>query len=309
MSHPYRYLALSNNLHSIGESVPGTGEVSADVNVHCFIGSNSDGACRICIGPGNVLYIGHTEVVYRYFGPSSVCIGSGGSGGKYPHYVTLPTDWVPTGTTSHEALSGRNTVDQHLASAITGLVAHQAQQDSRLTALETEVARLEQDKLNISDGIAIFSWAGYAALQAPSDSVFPNLGGTWQKLDILTLSPVAARSIVVDPVNSTFAFQHDGVYVLSSSGTFAHNSSNAGRTTQIRLYNETTDVGGSGIVLGTGRNAEATALSFSILVQITEAMKGQIFSVEIGNGDTYSAVSFQALSTVFYNVGEWQEPI
>ena len=135
---------VNQGTRSIGESIPGTGGNIEDVvNAHCFDGAFSDGSCRMCIGPTDLAYVGYDGIVYRYFGPTEVCIGSGGAGGTYPHRTTIAEDWLPTGTTSHPALSARDAADQHPTSAITNLDADQATQDGRLDALETHPPRTD----------------------------------------------------------------------------------------------------------------------------------------------------------------------
>lgn len=137
-----------------GEVVPGTGNVWDDANAHCFAGPDSDGNCRMCIGPSDLLYIGHGGVTYLYLGPREVCIGSGGAGGTYPHRITVQADWAPSGTTSHIALTERDAADSHPQSAVGGrgaeatLLLDQDKQDNRLTNLEAALPAHANNKNN-----------------------------------------------------------------------------------------------------------------------------------------------------------------
>ena len=204
----------------------------------------------------------------------------------------------------HNNTSDRDVLDCHPQNSITGLVAGQTAQDD-------ELARLEQDKLNTADALVVFSFAAYANLESPNNSAFPDLGAAWQKLDILTATTgvVTPRGITVDRPNSSFTFDYDGVYRISLTGSFEHVGVNTGRITYVRIYNETTASGDDGLVLGTGRNAEATTISASFLAEVGEAQKGDVFSFQIGNGDAYTAVNFQTLGVAINAVSEWREPI
>lgn len=142
---------LRTDVVSKGEQVPGAGNVWDDVNAYMFTGPDSDGQGRMCIGPGDLGYVGHGGIVYRYFGPGSVCIGAGGAGGAYPHRVTVSEDWVATGTADHGALSNRDDVDAHPQAAITGLVTDQATQNGRLDTVETDTGQLRTEHDALSD--------------------------------------------------------------------------------------------------------------------------------------------------------------
>lgn len=175
--------------------------------------------------------------------------------------------------------------------------------------IDDELARLEQIKLDIADAVAAFSFAAYADMTCPEDSAFPDIGLTWQKVDILTLQRITPKGISIDLVNSTFSFDSDGVYRLSLVGSMEHDSVNNGRKFQIRIYNETDQAAGQGVTIGTGRNAEATSIPASFLAEISDEDKGDEFILEIGNGDVYSGVSFQTLILSINAVSEWREPL
>lgn len=303
MAHPYRYLksVQDADVITIGESIPGSGNVWSDVNAYCFTGAFSDGACRMCIAPNAIAYVGHGSIVYRYFGPTEVCIGSGGEGGKYPHYTTVEEDWVPTGTTTHTALSDRYTANQHRIDNITDLRDY-------LNTIDAELARLEQDKLDIADAVAVFTFSAYFNMSVPTGTPFADLDATWQDLDILS-STFAPRGFV-DEGNSKFSFQYPGVYLLAFAGTFEHDVLiNTGRTTGLRLHDYTNGADIGEVVIGAGRNAEASSTSAVPLTNITEADVGHVFGVQMGGGDAFSAVEFFSLSLSIISAGVWQLPL
>ena len=310
MPHPYRYLPKSTpqSLITQGEVITGVGEVWEAVNAYCFTGPYSDGGCRMCIPPNATVFVGYGDVSYRYFGPTEVCIGSGGAGGRYPNYVTTADDWAAIGTTNHAVLTGRDVVDSHPQAAITGLVAEQNTQNSRLDAIEAELIRLEQDKLDTANALQLFSFAAYGEAECPNDTAFSDLGAAWQDLDIFTVSNLAApRGVVINLTNGQFSVENSGVYAVNLSGAIEHDISQSGRITYVRLYNYTAaSAVGAGIALGTGRNAAATSVVATLLADIGATHINQALGFQIGDGDTYTAVTFQTLGYSVNAEGEWR---
>lgn len=162
-----------------------------------------------------------------------------------------------------------------------------------------------------TDALAVFAFAAYGGMIVDTDAAFSNLGGSYQVIDVFDeVYPATPRGVTVSLPASTLAFENDGVYAFAITGTFEHNSSNQGRTTNIRVWNVTDGAQlGAPWVIGTGRNAEATPIAFVGLTEIVESNKNKEFRLEIGGGDTYSSVSFNALVFQVWNVGEWREPL
>lgn len=154
----------------------------------------------------------------------------------------------------------------------------------------------------------IFTYAAYGGLLIDEPVAFSDLDATWQVLDIFDeITPSTPRGITVDLGTSSLAFDISGVYQATLTGTFEHNSLNSGRTTNLRFWD--IDSGaphGTPIVVATGRNAEATSFNYPVLLDIPPALVDHRARVEIGGGDTYTAVSFDVLQFSTFNVGEWR---
>jgi len=107
---------------------------------------------------------------------------------------------------------------------------------------------------------------------------------------------------------STFTIDNTGIYILSLSGSFAHNSSNGGRTTAIRLFNITTGSPvGSELNIGIGRND--TVIPATLMFELPLANEDDVFRVDIGGGDSVTSVSFTSLTLSLWNVGEWRKTL
>ncbi len=156
--------------------------------------------------------------------------------------------------------------------------------------------------------VQTFAFAGYGGMAMSAQTAFADLGATWDVVDVFDIvTPAIPRGITLNILESTFSFDNPGVYVFALSGAFEHDSSATGRTTNLRIYDVTTGAAtGNGLIVPTGRNAEATTITATLFVEVLEANVGDAFRIEIGNGDTYITVSFNALDLSLWNIGEWR---
>ncbi len=159
--------------------------------------------------------------------------------------------------------------------------------------------------LDAGTAAEVFTYAGYGGIQQSSPNVAgSNIGAAWQVLtsfDAATL--ITPVGVTQDVANNGLRFDHPGVWVLVVALAFEHNSSNSGRITYVRTYNATKDTGGSGVVIGTGRNAEATNFGASLLFELGVAEVGDLLQLQIGNGDSYTNVDWDALAFSTFHVG------
>lgn len=146
-------------------------------------------------------------------------------------------------------------------------------------------------------------FAAYGGMSVSAQISFFDLGATWQKLNIFDQETATTRGITFDLANDTFSVDNSGVYMVNISAVFEHNELNAGRTTYIRLFNETSSTGRSGILVATALNVGGTLINISNIVEIEADAVGDIFSIEIGNGDTYSSVIWNMLNLNINNIG------
>lgn len=172
-----------------------------------------------------------------------------------------------------------------------------------IQTLVTELANID------SETQQLFTFAAYGAIDIHTPHPDGNIGVGWQPLDFYNTVRVPARGITLG-LNGEFSVDNQGVYMLNLTGSVEHNSSNGGRSFNIRLYNVTDGIAEPGILIGTGRNAEATTIPVSSLFELSPADVGKIFRAEYGgSGDTYSAVVWNALNFSIHNVGEWRDPL
>ena len=157
--------------------------------------------------------------------------------------------------------------------------------------------------------IDAFAYASYGGLALDTTVAFPDLGAGFQVVNVFDeITPTTPRNITAE-LSPTWSLQIDraGVYFLSISGTFEHNSSNQGRLTFIQFYNLTLGApSGSDLTIATGRNAEATPINSTALIEVTEAIEGHQFQLRIGGGDSYSLVEFNFMEWSMFSVGEFR---
>lgn len=117
-----------------------------------------------------------------------------------------------------------------------------------------------------------------------------SLGGTYQDLQFQEQK----QNTYMGFENLTdFYFEIPGLYAITFNLAFEHNSSNSGRTTNIRLWNNTTSESAGVYPVGTGRNSEITNASIAFLANITvqDVINRNNFRFQIGGGDSYSQVA------------------
>ena len=157
-----------------------------------------------------------------------------------------------------------------------------------------------------------FTYAAYGGLSmsAPQTGFWNDIGATYQTIDVFDAQPVTTqRGIVSDVANNTFAIEVAGVYWYSLNLTFEHDNSNQGRLTYVRFWDTTDDQPlGPSLVVSTGRNAEATSAALSGLFEQLPEDNNHPMRIEIGGGDSYTAVSFDNAEFSIMGAGEYRGP-
>ena len=145
---------------------------------------------------------------------------------------------------------------------------------------------------------ANFVYAGYGGIRQGTPGVAgADIGAVYQTITSFDVGAVATPLHVTQNVaGDGLGFLLPGVWQVTVGLAFAHNSDNAGRTTFVRIYNSTTAQGGAGATVATGRNAEATNFSVSMLVDVSADDLGDLFQIQIGGGDVYTAVEWDVAS-------------
>lgn len=136
-----------------------------------------------------------------------------------------------------------------------------------------------------------------------TDGAFSDLGAGWLTL-LFTADRVTPLGIVTNYTNNTFLFEFLGVYNFTYSGSFTHNELNAGRTTNLRVWNVDDAVQiGTDATIATARNIGATDFSFSLIFEVTDQIVDKEIRLEIGGGDTYTTVSFVNSNLDLWSIG------
>ncbi len=156
---------------------------------------------------------------------------------------------------------------------------------------------LEENMLRLQKQINEFpSYGGMSG----SDATF-NLGAGWTKFegfDTLTIDP--PKNVEIDLVNNRIRSLTEGIFLLATGFAYEHNEQNQGRTFYVRLYNETDLVGGNSLPVGVARNVGVT--NWGVVYQI-EVDGGDWFSLQLGNGDTFTSGNIVDLELSISRIG------
>ena len=158
---------------------------------------------------------------------------------------------------------------------------------------------------DLSGTIPSLQFSAYAGVSLNATHTDDPMGVGWNPLDFYDTHAVDAREITLG-LNGVFSFQRQGVYAMAVTGSVAHNTLNAGRAFNVRLFNITEGTGSSGILIGSGRDVAATTVPIVTMVTIAEEDIGDSFRVEYGGGDVYTDVVWNALAFSVWNVSEWR---
>ena len=131
---------------------------------------------------------------------------------------------------------------------------------------------------------------GRGALTNSAPSAEFTLTVLWTPIDNLDSIGLPAYGTTLDTVGSRFRLDFVGLWQITVQVFFSHDSSNSGRTTGLRLFNETDAVGGATVPVGIGRNVTETNVSLTLTTQIPQADVGDVFRIELGGLDTINNV-------------------
>jgi hypothetical protein len=148
----------------------------------------------------------------------------------------------------------------------------------------------------VEAGYGGISW-GAGPVDFPAASPGNVIDANWYTLFTDTLSVATPVNITQNIANDSLALAKDGVWTLSISMTFGHNSDASGaRNVGLRLYNVTDATVIATIPLTVGRNAEVTPYSISRLFELPAESVGDEVVVQIGGGDTLTGVQLYTFS-------------
>jgi len=154
----------------------------------------------------------------------------------------------------------------------------------------------------------IFVIAVKGGVRMTSPTPFADLGAGWQTLDLFDAETIIPTGVTINLVANTFSVDEESEVLMQVTGAFSHAALNAGRETFLRLFNVTKGSAEAGIPIGTGRNAEITNMATSAAFLVDATVVGDVYRVEIGGGDAYTAVEFEQFSLTITSAGPWLGP-
>ena len=146
------------------------------------------------------------------------------------------------------------------------------------------------------------SGLGGMSLSAPT-LTGQDITAAWAPLSVFDSVAATERGVLSNATTDTFQFQYPGTWDLALNMSISHDSSQQGRTFQLRTFNVTEGVGTTGIIVGVGRNSEATLVNVKARFPVTTADVGDTFRIEIGNGSAITVDEWWACDLDYTQVG------
>ena len=126
-------------------------------------------------------------------------------------------------------------------------------------------------------------------------SHFQTINATWSPVTGYDTSLATPIDVVQNAAAGTLALTDTGTYLLTITAAIAFTSSNAGRSFQFRMFNVTDSVVAAGpLTIYVGR--DIAGVNMAISTRFIAAASGKAMRIEMGNGDTFSAVQIQDMS-------------
>ncbi len=146
------------------------------------------------------------------------------------------------------------------------------------------------------------SGLGGMYLAAPT-LIGQDITAIWQPLTMFDTVAATERGILSDATADTFVFSYPGIWDLSLNVNISHPSLPSARTFGIRTFNVTDAIAGGGLVVGIGRNSEATIVSTTLRFRASEADMGKTFRIEIGGSDAVTVDEWWSCDVAFTQIG------
>ena len=126
-------------------------------------------------------------------------------------------------------------------------------------------------------------------------SHFQTIDATWSPVTGYNTSLATPIDVVQNAAAGTLALTDTGTYLLTITAAIAFTSTNAGRSFQFRMFNVTDSVVAAGpLTIYVGR--DIAGVNMAISTRFIAAASGKAMRIEMGNGDTFSAVQIQDMS-------------
>ena len=116
----------------------------------------------------------------------------------------------------------------------------------------------------------------------------------WTPLLNYDTQVAAPIGVTQNAANGTLALTGPGVYVLNYGIDITYTSNNAGRNTNLRLFNVTDNAVMADVTVGIGRDTDAGSVSGALL--FTAAVGNKVCRLEVGGGDALTGVTRKGCS-------------
>lgn len=130
------------------------------------------------------------------------------------------------------------------------------------------------------------------------------LDAGWDTYPWTTDSIANPVNVVHDTANNRFQVEREGAWVMSVVANIGFVSSNSGRTTYIRLYNETQTLAYASTPLYAGRDQTGALGVFNFILDLAANVIGDWLRVEVGGGDSFTGVTAEGGSLVLLRAGD-----
>lgn len=111
-------------------------------------------------------------------------------------------------------------------------------------------------------------------------------------------------NVVQDAINNRFQINREGQWLLTLVVNISFVSSNSGRETNMRFYDETQGASTEIFPLYAGRDETGTIGTMNLLFDMGSGNVGHWFRIELGGGDTFTGVEGNAAELALVRVGD-----
>ncbi len=148
------------------------------------------------------------------------------------------------------------------------------------------------------------SVAIYGSMYTSTTSGIYSLGAGWTQYTDFDTKAVTDKGTTFNTTTDSFQVNANGIYMFYFGFSFQHDELNAGRTFDVRLFNNTDSVAvGAPITVGVGRNTPATNFSYQFMFETTQDIEDDDLIVQLGNGDSITG-TFDDFDIGVYSIGE-----
>jgi hypothetical protein len=145
-----------------------------------------------------------------------------------------------------------------------------------------------------------FVTAAYGAIGLSTPTSLSDLAvGVWQTLPMDTETITTPKGVTQNLTNDSLSFGFEGLWNFSPTIELEFDEVNSSRRLLMRTYNITTATAGAFVyVSGVGRNADVGGFSFTVPIEISDALVGDEFVIQISANAAFTTV--ESINSVFY---------